>query len=232
MAAIRLLVGSTHRASVFDIVATSDRPDFIDHLGILKSAKLLSRGLDAMVFEMGPPIRVGQCTMGPDPGDTVGTIQAHAIGWIEDLDVEEAQDMALWLEDVRTRISNNQYFGYSITPPFVEEKDKDSDRVICQKFSCAGFILQCYEQGAGIVLLHSDPAVLPAVDRSVLEQIYDKARMDLFHRAGRRFGITGQGPWQIVLCGYVLHALNRSAASIRHSPYIPSSVEEAAFPSG
>jgi hypothetical protein len=34
-------------------------------------------------------------------------------------------------------------------------------------------------------------------------------------------GLSGSGPWPVLLCGYLFHALSRSAGAIRESPYAP-----------
>ena len=34
-------------------------------------------------------------------------------------------------------------------------------------------------------------------------------------------GLQGDGPWQVLLCGYLFHALNRDAAALRCEPYSP-----------
>ena len=34
-------------------------------------------------------------------------------------------------------------------------------------------------------------------------------------------GLSGAVKWPVMLCGYLLHALNRSAAEVRQVPYVP-----------
>ena len=88
--------------------------------------------------------------------------------------------------------------------------------------------MRCYEQGAGIVLLHYDPNGLPSVEWNTLLEIYG-SMIDGRERLRAKLGIAGDGPWKIVLSGYVFHALNRPIQQIRSTPYVVQNIEEAAF---
>jgi hypothetical protein len=48
-------------------------------------------------------------------------------------------------------------------------------------------------------------------------------------RLREHLGIPGDGPWPVVLAGYVLHALNRTKEDVRRRPYSPSR-NDATFP--
>jgi hypothetical protein len=39
-------------------------------------------------------------------------------------------------------------------------------------------------------------------------------------------GLRGPGPWPVMLCGYLFHAVKRDAAAIRRSPYTPRPGDE------
>lgn len=66
-------------------------------------------------------------------------------------------------------------------------------------------------------MLRIEADALPEVDRQTIISAYRIA-------AGNperlpEFGLHGDGPWRIVLAGYVLHALSRATDQIRREPY-------------
>lgn len=69
-----------------------------------------------------------------------------------------------------------------------------------------------------------DKEELPEVSRETLEAAYSEVfrSPDLLNR----FGLQGDGPWRVVLAGYVLHALDRSSDEIRTEPYLAQSGDE------
>lgn len=116
---------------------------------------------------------------------------------------------------------------YIVDPPWHDVRDSVTGVRRYRRFSCAGFVLDSHLQ-IDIELLDLDDGVLPEVDKKMLESAYpDVARKgaDL-----EDYGVGGDGPWRIVLAGYVLHALNRPSERIRHEPYQAQSGDEL-FPS-
>ena len=162
--------------------------------------------------------------------DDFAEIAVHAVGWIDDLNIKESMGLGYCLEDLKTRIPDPRLCSYAIDPPFEKTEDVLTGRTINWRFSCAGFVLYCYKEGAKINLLDPDHSKFPRIDRNILAQIYDPDRMRMFDRRRQRAGLQGTGPWPIILCGYVLHSLLRSPDQIRSSPHVPSGIEEAAFP--
>lgn len=65
----------------------------------------------------------------------------------------------------------------------------------------------------------TDQDQLPPVSLQLLDAAYPgvEARPDL--RA--RYKLGGDGPWNVVLAGYVLNALDRPVDAIRREPYQP-----------
>lgn len=229
MAAHKLLDDDAREAAKFDVIGMSVKPDYINHLAVLSEPVSIRHGMTVDVFEMKPPLLAGQL----DPNTSkplYGTGKAHAVGWIDDLSVDERRYIEIWIKDTRTKVPSNIIKCYIIDPPWYDILEKGTRRIMSRRFSCAGFVLRCYEEGLGIRLLDCTPDCLPPVDRALLESIYDEDTLEVLDRLGDRLGITGPPPWRIVLCGYVLHALNRPVELIRTTPHRVSGVEEAEFP--
>ncbi len=104
--------------------------------------------------------------------------------------------------------------------PFYE----DDGRYARMRFSCAGFVFEAYKK-ARIELLDSND--LPMVDIAVIRLAYPGhvRLMEAGKISPEALGLEGSGPWPVLLCGYLFHALNRNADVIRHEPYAPSFVD-------
>lgn len=92
LSAIKLPTDQTRHASKFDVVGSSVQPDYINHLGMLSNATEIRRGATVSVFEMGPPLAVGQLnpvTKTPN----LGEVAAHVIGWLDDLTSDEMREL-------------------------------------------------------------------------------------------------------------------------------------------
>jgi len=86
-----------------------------------------------------------------------------------------------------------------------------------RRFSCAGFVLDAHRQVEINLLLVDEEALqaLPEVDEQMLVLAYPDANRRRLHR----LGVPGNGPWRIILAGYVFHALDRTSQQIRDRPY-------------
>jgi hypothetical protein len=86
-------------------------------------------------------------------------------------------------------------------------------------FNCAGFVFEAYKK-ARIELLNLES--LPMVDMAVIASAYPQARL-IEHGAisADDLGLGGSGPWPVLLCGYLIHALNRDVLVIRRSAFTP-----------
>jgi hypothetical protein len=121
------------------------------------------------------------------------------------------------------------FSDYIIHPPVLWVIDEKTGIRRFRKFSCVGFVLECYQDVAEIRLLDLGPGKLPLVDLETLVTIYG----DIIRNAKlrERFGLTGpQQEWSIALPGYVMHSLTRPSSDVRQVPYEAGSVEEADFP--
>ena len=231
MAATRLHPGaSPQRVGIFGVIGQISNSGYVDHVGLLRTGNTVTYNAQVKIYHSGPPLQVGQ--LDTDTGQpVVGEVPVHLVGWIDDLEIEEWSGIQSWIEDVRTRISPGlRKLNYRIDPPFHEVKDPVTGRIIHCEYSCVGFVLRCYEEGAGIILLNHDPAGLPAVEKDILREIYGEIVDRLRGRFAASVGLPGDGPWKLVLSGYVFHALNRPNDQIRTTPYEVKRVEEAAFP--
>jgi hypothetical protein len=97
------------------------------------------------------------------------------------------------------------------------------------RFSCVGFVLECYLQGTGIQLLDWQSTAFPRVTLSELRSIYTDRNI-LAQKHCEELGLTGDGPWPIALPGYLFHCLQRDPEIVRRIPYLPLSSSEAHFP--
>ena len=103
---------------------------------------------------------------------------------------------------------------------FVKGKDGVPPYQCPTRFSCAGFVFEAYKR-ARITLL--DLSALPLADMAVIAVGYPQ-QTHLINRGLVRagdLGLDGDGPWPVLLCGYLFHALNRDPGVVREDAYIP-----------
>ncbi|MGO9599234.1 MAG: hypothetical protein ACLP7Q_14700 [Isosphaeraceae bacterium] len=118
---------------------------------------------------------------------------------------------------------------YVISPHVKEEKSPDGT-IICRRYNCAGFVIEAY-RSAGVDFIQTEQESLPPVSRSTLEIQYpDTVRLLEKPKNREDFGIPGDGPWPVILAGYVLNALDRDKNEMRSVPHIASPGDEF-FPS-
>ena len=97
-----------------------------------------------------------------------------------------------------------------VVAPHVREEKADDGTTKYRRFSCAGFVIEAYREAA-INLLMTEAAELPDVGLNTLLQQYpDHARALLLPPMRKKAGLEGEGPWRVVLAGYVLNSLDRS----------------------
>jgi len=152
--------------------------------------------------------------MGP-PLDRAGKIKAQVSGTVP-LTNEEIKEIEAWIAgiaDEYKRESSGLLQQYWIHPPWKDELDPNTQVRRYRRYSCAGFVLDGYRQ-VDIELLQISEEALPEVNQETIVKAYGVAP-----RLFQRFGIVGQGPWRIVLAGYVLHAMDRSPQEIRQQAY-------------
>jgi hypothetical protein len=186
--------------------------EFVRHAALTAaehSAVTLSVALP--LTDMGPPLAQG--------GDEQ-TFQAH--GSVP-LTADEVAQIDLFVDRIAAEYQANragkrqQY----VVHPHCAPVTADDGTVIYQRFSCGGFVLEAY-RFVGIDLVVTEEGTLPAVAIDILRLAYpDQQRVLDSPRLREALGLTGTGPWPILLAGYVLHSLRRPEAEIRGSPYQP-----------
>jgi len=110
--------------------------------------------------------------------------------------------------------------------PHVENVLRDDHTILYRRFSCVGFVLEAYRD-AGISVLLTDLAPPPLVGLDALKTQYPEFAKILDRpRERKKLGIPGDGPWPVVLAGYVLNALARPEREIRTTPYLARAGDE------
>jgi hypothetical protein len=218
----------------FAVAGKYGRPDqdqFVNHVAILSDDCELSFGRVAEVWHCSPPIIAGRRTAAAN--EQADSSETHAVSFVEDLSPGEVAGIQTTLDeiDAQTQLVTTRagYLShYVVHPPVVWVRDRVTGRRRFRKFSCVGFVLECYEEGAGIRLLDCDSTAFPMVDLETLASAYNDDVCNA--RLRERFGVVGPEPWPIALAGYVMHSLNRSADDVRKGPHLPVSLKEASFP--
>lgn len=215
MPAFNLSQGSQTLAR-YDVVGqhSDDLPSFIRHVGLFDGeASKVGVDEEVEVAHMGPPLQTGR------------GIRVHAVGRIP-LTNDEIKQIEARIEEIADEYETegaDWKRQYIVDPPWQDVRDPNTGVRRYRRFSCAGFVLDSHLQ-IDIELLDLDHSVLPEVDKKTLQLAYPdvvRKRTDL-----QRYGVGGDGPWRIVLAGYVFHALDRPSELIRQEPYRAQSGDE------
>lgn len=201
------------KISVYDALGqdAQDVPSFVCHIG-MSSKNVEANGQQvvlAKMVEMCPPLVVPVIDEEPDPEsdrvDVVGSIELTAA---------ESKQIATFVEEIEEELKSvPENLQYTVHPHFRDRTEPDSAR----RYSCVGFVQQAYEY-ADIDLV--DIESLPNVELETILPAYPDRREVLLHRRARSFvGLKGDGPWPVLLPGYVFHAMNRSSLECRSTPY-------------
>lgn len=230
----------------------------IGHVSLLaKEVPGIRQGDMVPIHHMKPPLE----TIVPELDDSEGSdaseddeamarpspsVQAHVVGWVDDLSDEERQGMRNWIRDLSTRFGASsrpstwpfrargglgdflKASQYVVNPPYEEVLDPRSGTPKMVRCSCAGFVLKGYD-AVGIRLLADWRASdFPRMDAKHLAEIYiDVSRLEQADR--RTLGLAGDDSWPVVLPGYVIHSVNRSKSDVREQPHMPTRADRA-FP--
>lgn len=199
--------------SELDVVGQDGETSFVRHLGLAASKGSIDRA-NVPVHDMGPPLR--------SPGDMQVDVHGRA-----ELDDNEMRKIKSFVERhasehaARDLSSGTGILrGYCVHPHVLPQKESDGT-VLYQRFSCAGFVVEAY-RFARINLLDLDH--IPPVSLDSICKAYPEIANELRNRQNTRarVGLQGDGPWGIVFCGYIVHALNRSAQDIRNTRFTPA----------
>lgn len=203
MTAIRIT--QTIRALRFSVVGQDAAGSTaVRHVGLLFLDDDLDAGREVRVVDMAPPLRLGA------PEDTM---VVHTVGYVEVLTPEQQRRMDYWLADLHTQGVD---YKFRVQPASGEVIEPGTQRVQYRFYSCAGLVADCYAR-AGVLLV--DQSALPLVTRALALEIWGKPLSPpALERALRELGLEGQGPWRLLLPGYLLHALD---APPEKRPYVP-----------
>lgn len=199
----------------------------IRHVGILQASASVEIGDPVAVFQMGPPIAVGQARELREPGYDE-QMDAHVVAWHDGLSSEQIARIEEWLEGIRVHLRNGIRFPYHVLPAYREDLNEDGTMVRCRRFSCSGFVERCYRDGAGIPLVVQE-GQLPEVELDLILQVWGPAgapspqMLQAVRRRIAGWGLKGSGPWRVLLPGYLVHAMCRSAET--GFPYEPKAAD-------
>lgn len=183
----------------------------VKHVGLLPADMIVDVAEETNVFHSGPPLAVGQDT---GTGPMLGEMSCHLVGHVSDLSEEERYGMNVWMERIRSTTPVVQSRGayYCALPADRAILDPTTGAVIGRRFSCVGLVARCYAEGADISLI--DELQLPRVTKETIKSVWNAGPL-----AMASVGVMGDGPWQILLPGYLFHSLERSDARV---PFVPS----------
>ena len=202
--------------SRFDVVGQHSEtpPGFVKHVALLNTDEREVGCEDTVhVVHMGPPL------------ETDRQLSADVAGRIP-LTNDQINGIKTWIAKVEDEYqfeNARRHQQYIIDPPWKDIRDENTGVRRYRRYSCAGFVLDAHLR-VDVSLLTIDKEALPEVPRHTLEAAYP----DVFRRPDllNRFGLQGNGPWRVVLAGYVLHALDRSSDEIRAEPYLAQGGDE------
>ncbi|MCX7424172.1 MAG: hypothetical protein NTW96_00820 [Planctomycetia bacterium] len=209
----------TPAAPVYAVVGTypsTGHDGFVLHIALLAEETKLSYGQSAAVWHMRPPLESGE-----HPVHVVGTTP---------LTLDDVESLHDWRNEVdKEPPPDNPFRRYIVRPHSRSYHAPETNRKLYQRFSCVGYVIECYRSIDVDLVVTSEPD-LPEVDSDTLEKVYP----DL-NRIGARMrevlGIPGNGPWPILMPGYVFHALAQATEETPRPPaYTPESTEYARFP--
>src|SRR5262249_40642702 len=151
-----------------------------------------------------------------------------------------------WLERMRKSALDVAYIAYPVWGKDFEEdvagyeRDKENGKKILRRCSCASFVAHGYKEGAGIDLVVGEE-LLPPVRLTTIQQVWarqfaavlskakeERHRDSMAGRALRALGLSGKGPWPVLLPGYLFHALNQPDHG-EQAPYQPKDEAEGRF---
>jgi hypothetical protein len=215
--------GAAVSVGQFDVFGqeSGTAPQFIRHVGLANESRETFDGSPPLdIAHMGPPLSRGPR---PDPITVLGTAG---------LTVDEVRKIQVFVDEqfMEHEADKTRRVGGYVIAPHVKEVTSQDGTVIFRRYNCAGFVIEAYDS-ADIQLLDTAESSLPPVALPTLGTQYPDMVGHLERPNIReRFGIPGDGPWPIVLAGYVVNALDRSEADIRARPFRATAGDEY-FPS-
>ncbi len=193
---------------------------FIRHIGLSLRAFEFNAGetITASLIEMIPPLSV--------PGEADSEAQtAVAIDIVSNMELSasEISRIKMFIDELVDEYSvarATDHEQYTILPHFRDRNGDDSVR----RYSCVGFVYEAYRD-TDLDLI--DLPSLPGVEIESLILAYPDQEARLRHPRLRAFGgLKGDGPWPVLMPGYLFHALNRPPDAWRRTPYSALSGDE------
>ncbi len=215
----------------YSIVGHYGTRPFVKHAAILKGDTAVLFGADDIfVWHIGPPLVAGPQTTAA-AAEKGRKTSIHIVGFVN-LDADDIEGIETWLSDVDKEDRplkgslTDVLAQYRVSPPIYWVM-AENHTPLYRQFSCVGFVMDCYR---AIAINLIDDAQLDRFPDVTIDQVVaaygPTVQRDEFRN---KLGIPGQGPWKIVLAGYLFHSLNRDNTVIRHTPYVPSNIAEKDF---
>jgi hypothetical protein len=190
------------------------------------------------VCDTSPPLRLGHIGP-PDIQSQQGFMSAHVVAWIP-LEQDQYDGIRDWLSDLKTRhagrmrpfprmLRGDPNWGacirdshYTISPAYSKTVFRDPVTGITtyeQYFSCVGFVLACYREGAGVDLVaDEDSGLIPLAGLPTIGRVFGRADAELIKSNRVALRLQTDGPWPIMFGGYVLHAMSGNTIELPYSP--------------
>lgn len=208
---------SNGKVRVYDAVGVDSEQCkwFIRHVGLSLDDMMFTKGnsLSVRIVDMGPPL-ASLDSAKPTSVDVVGTadLSADDVSAIYTFICEQLNEYQ--------SLNGKKLDQYYVHPHLV----KGDGEASANRYSCAGFVYECYLD-IGITLV--DLSSVPAVTAEPLKLAFPDQRRNL-DRPERRglVGLSGEGPWPVLLPGYLFHSLSRGSDQIRQAAYQPQPGDE------
>lgn len=184
--------------------------DDVRHVGLLAQEMEISEGQRVHVNHMKPP------------PELPGSMDAHAVAWLDGWSDHDTTVLDVWLWELKTQLMEEPPAARAsyIAVPSVVRDEGGTGRPVSLRFSCAGFVAEAYRDGVGVRIVVDD-GELPAVERATLERVWGAPHV----RIGARYGLEGNGPWRVLLPGYLLRAMCLPRSELPFRPQAPSDAD-------
>lgn len=167
----------------------------------------------------------------------------HVTAWLEDLSEGNKRAMRRWHRriseffpettrpklviprhgqeaEVATFLKKCHFIAH---PPIKKEVDPRTGNLKSIWYSCAGFVLDCFESNVVKKLLVSwDDPSFPTVYEDTIREVWC-GRLELTPQIKDTLGLLDDDePWPVVMPGYIMNAFKRRADEIRSEPFSPT----------
>lgn len=207
----------------FDVIGTrGEQSPNITHASVADEDCPANVDSSVAVSHCRPPFLSGS--------DLYGKTSLHVAGRVVNLTDDEKQILQLKCREIQSQMAAQPpgWKGidhYSIKPTIARTIDPDTGVLVNLRFSCVGYVLYLY-QSIDINLLE-ESETLPEVDVNYLLEEYPFLQISKFREKLPNLGLKGNGPWKILLAGYLLKSLDRDDSEIRRTPFPVVSLQDA-----